>query len=73
MSDFAGTVGMPVFSFGLLLVFSFGLLLVFSFWVLLMVKGCAHRHTTTPRKDEEGAYVRCLECGARIAEPLWDM
>ncbi len=57
MSDFAGAVGM----------------LVFSFWVLLMVNGCAHRHTTTPRKDEEGAYVRCLECGARIAAPVWDM
>ena len=64
MSDFAGAVGM--------LVFSSWVLLVFSFWVLLMVKDCAHRHTTTPRKDEEGAYVRCLECAARLPQPQWD-
>ena len=58
MSYFAGAVG----------------LLVFSSWALLrLAKGCGHRRTTTPRKDEEGAYVRCLECGARIAAPLWDM
>ena len=47
-------------------------LVVFSACALLF-RGCAHRRTTTPRKDEEGAYVRCLECGSRIAAPLWDM
>ena len=39
----------------------------------LLFRGCAHRRTTRPRKDEEGAYVRCLGCGSRIATPLWDM
>ena len=47
-------------------------LVVFSSCALLF-RGCAHRRTTRPRKDEEGAYVRCLECGSRIAAPLWDM
>ena len=47
-------------------------LVVFSSWALLS-RGCAHRRTTTPRKDGEGAYVRCLECGTRVAAPLWDM
>jgi hypothetical protein len=27
---------------------------------------CQHRNQTTPRRDEEGEYRRCLECGARI-------
>lgn len=27
---------------------------------------CRHKHTTTPRHDEEGDYTRCLDCGARI-------
>lgn len=31
-----------------------------SFW-------CWHPRQTTPRRDEEGNYRRCLECGARIA------
>ena len=57
MSDFAGAVGMLVFSFGLLLRLS---------------RGCAHRRITTPRRDEEGAYVRCLECAARLPQPQWD-
>ncbi len=46
-------------------------LVVFSSWALLS-RGCAHRRTTTPRKDEEGAYVRCLECSARLPQPQWD-
>ncbi len=57
MSDFAGAVG----------------LLVFSFWALLrLARGCVHRRITTPRRDGEGAYVRCLECAARVARPQWD-
>ena len=28
---------------------------------------CRHRNETTPRKDEQGEYRRCLDCGARIA------
>lgn len=27
---------------------------------------CRHRNPTTPRRDEDGEYRRCLECGARI-------
>lgn len=27
---------------------------------------CRHRNQTRPRRDEEGEYLRCLECGARI-------
>ena len=34
--------------------------------------GCIHRRTTWPNRDEEGAYVRCLNCAARIARPQWD-
>ena len=45
----------------------------FSSWALLrLAKGCGHRRITTPRKDEEGAYVRCLECVARLPQPQWD-
>ena len=29
---------------------------------------CLHLKQTLPRKDEEGEYRRCLDCGARI---LW--
>lgn len=25
-----------------------------------------HRNQTTPRKDEQGEYRRCLDCGKRI-------
>jgi len=28
---------------------------------------CRHRNQTTPRRDEQGGYRRCLECGVRIA------
>lgn len=28
---------------------------------------CRHRNQTTPRRDKQGEYRRCLECGARIA------
>jgi hypothetical protein len=27
---------------------------------------CFHHKQTTPRRDEEGEYRRCLECGGRI-------
>ena len=27
---------------------------------------CQHRYQTTPRKDAEGEYRRCLECAQRI-------
>ncbi len=27
---------------------------------------CTHKSQTTPRRDDEGEYRRCLECGARI-------
>ena len=27
---------------------------------------CQHRNQTTPRRDEEGEYRRCVECGKRI-------
>ncbi len=29
--------------------------------------GCRHTNQTTPRRDEEGEYRRCIECGTRIA------
>ncbi len=49
-------------------------LVVFSSWALLRLsKGCCHRRITRPRQDGEGAYVRCLDCAARIAAPVWDM
>ncbi len=45
----------------------------FASWALLRLsKGCCHRRTTTPRQDGEGAYVRCLECGTRVAAQQWD-
>ena len=28
---------------------------------------CRHQNQTTPRRDENGSYRRCLECGARIS------
>ena len=28
---------------------------------------CWHGNKTTPRRDEQGEYRRCLECGARLA------
>jgi len=28
---------------------------------------CQHRNQTSPRRDNEGEYCRCLDCGARIA------
>jgi hypothetical protein len=31
-----------------------------------MFSWCVHRNQTTPRKDAQGEYCRCLECGARI-------
>ena len=27
---------------------------------------CLHRNQTTPRRDDEGEYCRCLECGERL-------
>jgi hypothetical protein len=27
---------------------------------------CWHLKQTTPRRDKEGEYCRCLECGARL-------
>jgi hypothetical protein len=27
---------------------------------------CLHLKQTTPRRDEQGEYCRCLECGARL-------
>ena len=27
---------------------------------------CRHQNQTVPRKDEQGEYCRCLECGRRI-------
>lgn len=27
---------------------------------------CLHQNQTTPRRDEQGEYRRCLECGGRI-------
>lgn len=27
---------------------------------------CRHRNQTSPRRDEQGEYLRCLECGERI-------
>jgi len=27
---------------------------------------CYHRSQTTPRRDEDGEYRRCIECGKRI-------
>jgi len=27
---------------------------------------CLHEKQTTPRRDEQGEYRRCLECGGRI-------
>ncbi|MBI4458584.1 MAG: hypothetical protein HY648_00825 [Acidobacteria bacterium] len=27
---------------------------------------CQHRNQTTPRRDEEGEYRRCLDCGLRL-------
>ena len=39
----------------------------------LLLRGCSHRRITRPYRDEAGAYTRCLECGSRIAAPLWDM
>ncbi len=35
-----------------------------------MLFGCPHKHTTTPRRDEAGEYVRCLRCTARLAWSL---
>ena len=58
MSDFTVAVGVVVF---------------LSWALLRLSRCCAHRHITTPRRDEEGAYVRCLGCGGRIAAPQWDM
>ncbi len=48
MSDFTVAVGVVVF---------------LSWALLRLSRCCAHRHITTPRRDEEGAYVRCLGCG----------
>lgn len=31
---------------------------------------CRHRKITTPRRDADGEYCCCLECGARIAWAL---
>ena len=31
-----------------------------------LVNLCQHRYQTTPRKDAEGEYRRCLECAQRI-------
>ena len=28
---------------------------------------CTHKHQTTPRRDVEGEYRRCLDCGGRLA------
>jgi hypothetical protein len=28
---------------------------------------CQHHHQTTPRRDEDGEYRRCLDCGERLA------
>jgi len=28
---------------------------------------CWHQNQTSPRRDEQGEYCRCLDCGARIA------
>ncbi len=27
---------------------------------------CHHQNQTTPRRDEQGEYRRCLDCGGRI-------
>jgi hypothetical protein len=31
-----------------------------------MISFCRHTKQTSPRRDEEGEYCRCLECTARI-------
>ena len=33
---------------------------------------CRHRAQTTPRRDRQGDYRRCLDCGARLAWRLAD-
>lgn len=35
--------------------------------------GCSHATTTNRFSDREGEYVRCCECGARIAVALDDL
>ncbi len=31
-----------------------------------MMTFCRHKHQALPRRDEEGEYRRCLDCGNRI-------
>lgn len=30
------------------------------------MSACRHKRTTWPRRDEEGEYIRCLDCAERI-------
>ena len=41
-----------------------------TFWSNLMNFFCQHNNRTWVFKDEEGNYVRCLDCGKRIGHDL---
>ena len=40
---------------------------------LLLLAFCWHKRQTTPRRDSQGEYRRCLECAARLPWRLADV